>query len=272
MTSLSRVRVLGFVLISSAIALLLYLLTPAVSQAGSDATAELRFTWIYSELLVDETLLILSAMVLLVPQINHRFDSVLSRGFSLTRPVRYAATLALVGGTLFFAFWASLDILGGYSGPGYTLAKYPLTSSIYYDLGLDRLPVWDKQGVLGLSSFIVAALGFMTLRVRRSIRAAVKDGLTLFVAPVLALFELALWIGAPLDMYWAATTFVEWPMGRFLTIDQFTAMTNSPYPFIWVGNIYWVSNWLVLIVSILFTGIAVLAFAFRGSELRNATP
>jgi len=251
------VRALGIALLLLGLALL-WLLPQAALLPGSDNSAEHSYVYIYSQLLMGETLVILSTLILLIPPINHRFDKVLSRSLRLPRPVRDAAVLALVGGTLFFAFWAMIDILGGYNGPGYALTNYPLPSAIYYDLGLDRLHVWDKQGVLGFLSLSAAALGFMTLNARKSIRVAVKDGLTLFVAPVVALFELALWNGAPVDMYWHATSFVAWPLGRFLTIDQFTMMTGAPYIFVWSGEIYLVSNWLVLIISSLLIACAVL--------------
>jgi hypothetical protein len=157
--------------------------------------------------------------------------------------------LALVAGFLLFAFWATVDLLGGYGGPRQTFSTYPSVLAIYNGIGLNHLIFWDQQGVIGFLSFSVSVLGFIALRARRSIGTAVKEGITLFVSPVLVVFELALWYCAPLDMYWHVTTFASLSVGRYLTAEEFAAMMNSGYVFVWAGNVYLLSNWFVLLAA-----------------------
>lgn len=236
---------MAFLLVAMVVALLLYVGTPSpVSQTATDANtlslAQNRFTWVYSEVVIDEVLLLLLVTVLLVPLINQYLDLILRRKVQLAGPVRALAMLALVIGFLFFAFWVVIDLLGGYNGPG--------SVSIYHDFGLSRLALWDKQGVIGFLSFSVAVLGFIGLRARHGIGTAVREGVTLFAAPVIAVFELALWYHVPADMYWHVTTFASWSLGSYLAPLQFGIMTSSG-DFVWGGNVFLLSNWFVLFAA-----------------------
>ena len=227
-------------LVALAVALLLYVWTP---PPGSQTA----FAWIYSEVLIDEALLLLSVTVLLIPLVNRHFDSLLRHEVRLTRPVMVLAVLALVLGLLLFAFWAMVDLLGGYGGPGYTWSTYPFIAAIYNRV--EFLHGTDMMGMEGFSSFCIAVLGFVTLRTRHGIGTAVKDGVTLFAAPIIMVFELALWYCSPAVMYWKVTGFTPWSLGSYLTAQQFQIVMNSPYVFSWGGNVYLLSNWLALIVS-----------------------
>lgn len=234
---------IAFLLVALVVGLLLYVWTP------SPLSPQSRFTWVYGEVLVDEALLLLSVAILLIPLVNRRFDSILRRKVQLAGPVRALATLALVGGFLLFAFWVMIDLMGGYNGPG--------SVAIYKDIGLNHLPLWDKQGVIGFLSLCFAVLGFMVLRARQGIGVAVRDGVSFFAAPILLVFELALWSDVPLDMYWHVTTFASWSLGRPLTATEFASMIYPHLDVAWGGNVYLLSNWLVLIVSFLLILISV---------------
>ena len=239
---------LAFLLVALIVALLLYFLTPPpVSQTAVDTNtlllAQARYNWIYGEVLVDEALLLLSVAVLLIPLVNRHFESTLSRKVQLTRPFRALATLAMVVGFLLFAFWAAIDLMGGYNGPG--------SVAIFKDLGLNHLGLWDEQGVIGFLSLCMAVLGFTMLRAEKGIGVAVTDGVSLFAAPILFVFELALWSDVPLDMYWHVTTFASLSLGTYMGEQQFAAVMSPHLLVVWAGNVYLFSNWLVLIVSFL---------------------
>ena len=225
------------------VALLLYVGTP------SPLSPQSRFTWVYSEVLVDEALLLLSVAALLIPLANRHFDSLLRRKVQLAGPIKALAALSMVVGFLLFAFWVMIDLMGGYNGPG--------SVAIYKDLGLNHIALWDKQGVIGFLSLCFAVLGFTVLRARQGIGVAIRDGVSFFAAPILLVFELALWSDVPLDMYWHVTTFASWSLGRYVTAEEFAFMMNSGYDFVWAGNVYLLSNWLVLIVSFLLILISV---------------
>ncbi len=218
--------------------------------------------------MIDEALLLLSAVALVIPLVNRHFGSVLRHKVQLPRPVRALAMLALVIGLLLFAYWAMTDLLGGYNGPGYARATYPFVAAIYSAIGFNRFAVWDQQGVIGFLSFCVALLGFMTLRAWRGIGTAVKDGVALFAAPIMVVFELALWYCAPLDMYWHVTTFTSWSVGRYLTAEEFRVMMNSNLIFVWAGTVYLLSNWIVLIASCLLILISIF-YRFNAADRRS---
>jgi len=244
-----------FLLFALVVVLLLYVGTPPpVSQTAVDpntlSLAQSRFAWIYSEVLIDEALLLLAVAVLLIPLVNRRFDSTLSRKVQLAGAVRATAMLAVVVGFFLFAFWAAIDLMGGYNGPG--------SVAIFNDLGLNRLGHWDEQGVIGFLSLCIAVLGFVALRARQGIGVAVRDGVSLFAAPILLVFELALWSDVPLDMYWHVTTFASLSLGTYLGTEQFADIISPHLDVVWGGNVYLLSNWFVLIASFLLILISLL--------------
>jgi len=260
----SKLTKVVFLLIALVVALLLYVWTPSpVSQTATDAAtlnlAHSRFTWVYSEVLIDEVLLLLLVAVLLIPLVNRHFDSVLRRKVQLAGPIRALPILAMVVGFLLFAFWVIIDLMGGYGGPG--------TVAIYNNLGLNQLPLWDKQGIIGFLSFFFSVLGFVLLRARQSIGVAVRDGIGFFAAPILLVFELALWSDVPLDMYWHVTTFASWSLGTYLGKAQFQLVMSPHLSVAWAGNVYLLSNWLVLIVSLLLILISVF-YRYRSKRTR----
>ena len=175
---------------------------------------------------------------------------------------------ALLGGLCVFAFWVTVDLLSGYrSFPGYAFTAHPITLAIYNGMGLDILPLPDKVGAIGLLSFGVAVLCFIALRAEKGVGVAVRDGALFFAAPIMIIFELALWYFAPTEMYWHATTFVPWSLGRYLTPAQFLDVTYSRLTFVWGGSVFLVSNWLVLLSA---SSLFALAIA-RASRRRYPT-
>lgn len=233
-------RTIAFLLFALVVALLLYVWTPAPASQAADA--QFRFSWVYSEVVIDEVLLLLSVVVLLIPLVYRSFGSILGRKIQLARPVRALATLALVIGFLLFAFWVVIDLLGGYNGPG----SVPL----YKEIGLNHLALWDKQGVIGFLSLCVSVLGLLALRARQGIGTAVRDSVSLFAAPIIVVFELALWYCVPADMYWHVTSFASWSLGSYLTAAEFTSMMNLSFiNYTWEGNVYLLSNWFVLLAA-----------------------
>lgn len=204
------------------------------------------FMWAYSEVITGETLLLLSAVLLLVPLSNRRFGSVLERRVKLARPVTALAVLAMALGSFFFAFMALVDILGGYGGPGTALSAYPLLAAIYYGVGFggNFYLYGDKIGVLGFLALCVASSGLVALRVKHGIGTALREGATLFAAPAIVVFEFALWYCAPTDMYWHVAKFAYWSLARY---------PSPVWGFDWTGNIYLFSNWFVLIAALLLT-------------------
>lgn len=186
----------------------------------------------------------------------------------MARPIRALATLTLIGGLSVFAFWVVVDLLSGYqSFPAYAFLSHPITFAIYKDIGLNALPLPDKNRAIGLVAFGVAVLSFMALRAKRGTGVALRDGVLFFAAPVLLAFELALWYYAPSEMYWHATSFVPWSLDRYLTSQQFVDVTQAPLHFVWGGNIYLLSNWLVLLAA---SGLFALGVALVRSRSNQA--
>jgi len=220
---------------------------PFVILYPSLSTDQLRFTWIYTVLVVDETVILLSVVISLIPLFNRRFGSVLKRKFEPTWPVKVLAILGLVVGLLLFGFWVMVDILGSYGGPGYTWSTYPSVAAIYNSIWLFQ--GYDRMGQEGFLSFCVAVLSFMVLRAKRGIGVAVKDGVIFLAAPIIIVFELMLWTYIPLDMYWKVTGFTSWSLGTYLTAGEFASMTNTSLILAWAGNVYLLSNWFVLLAS-----------------------
>ncbi len=231
-----------------ALAILVILPMILIVYSESVADPESTFAWIYGGLVIGETLVLLSFAMLLARLSTRNPGSFLARRVQLPRPVRVIAMLSLLAGLCVLAFWVMVDLLSGYhSFPAYSFAAHPLTLAIYNDMGLGSLPLPDKNRALGLLSFGVAVLCFIALRAEKGIGVAVRDGLLFFAAPIMIVFELALWYFAPAEMYWHATTFVPWSLGRYLTPAQFLDVTYSRLTFVWGGNVYLMSNWLVLL-------------------------
>jgi len=245
---------------ATALALLVLALLLSVLFAALYYTdPQSSFFWVYSEVVLDESIAVLLVVVLLAPIFKKSFASVLTRKVHLAIPLRILALLAFAVGALVFAFWATVDLLGGYGGPGYTFSTYPFIKSLYDAIAFHPFSSWDQQGVSGFVSFGVAILGFVALRINRGIGVAVRQGVAYFAAPVLVVFELALWNAAPADMFWHVTTFAPYSLGSYATPEEFSALTNAP-SVIWGGNVYWLSNWFVLLAA---TGLFALGILTR---------
>ena len=249
-----RILKLTFLAVAFLVAILMYIGTPPVAASTTSSVgAENRFIWIYAEVVVDEALLLIALIVLLAPPIGRRLSSPFARVVHLPSPVKILAAAVLSVGLFFFGFWATVDLLGGYGGPGYTFSNYPVLDSVYRGLGLSNLPISDEQGKIGFLSLCVSVVGFMTLRAGKGLKTALREGICSFASPILIIFELVLWGAAPADMYWHVTTFLPWSIGSYLTNSQFASLTQSG-DFVWGGGVFLFSNWLVLITAvILFT-------------------
>jgi hypothetical protein len=168
-------------------------------------------------------------------------SSLMNRKVSLSAPIRAICFLALLASFFLFAFWAVADLLGGYNGYNYSFSTHPLLPLIYHVIGLRFFGSWDV-GDQAAFFFLIAISGFFALGINRGIGAALDDSITLFGAPVVATFELALWYFAPADMSWHVTDFL-WIGG----VDDlgFRAADGAG------GGTFLVSNWFVLLISLL---------------------
>ena len=220
-----------------------------------------EFVEVYTNLVIGETLLLLLMAFLLTRFFSRHPSSFLSRKVQPARPIRALAVLTLFAGLSLFAFWAVLDVLSGYNAfPASALRAHPLAASIYNDFGLSYLPLPDKDRLLGVIAFCVAEVSFILLRAERGIGVAVRDGILFFAAPIIAVFELALWYYVPAEMYWRVTALTSWSIGRYANSVQFSAVTDSPALFSWAGNIYLLSNWFVLLAASCLFAFGVLKF------------
>jgi hypothetical protein len=168
-------------------------------------------------------------------------SGLMNRKVCLSAPIRAICFLVIPVSFFLFAFWAVADLLGGYNGYGYSFSTRPFLPLIYDAVGLRFFSSWDV-GDQAVFFFLIAISGFFALRINRGIGAALDDSITLFGAPVVAAFELALWYFAPADMSWHVTDFL-WIGG----VDDlgFRAADGAG------GGTFLVSNWLVLLVSLL---------------------
>lgn len=181
----------------------------------------------------------------------------------LPRAVRVAALVVFVGGSFAFAFWSVADVLGGYNGYGYSFSTYPILQEIHNStVGLVPYIGSRDKGTQASFYFSLAILGLVTFRLNRGIWAAFKDTLTLYAAPCLVAFELALWNYAPEDMTWHVTDYL-WMGGT----------NDGGYRALDVGGAYIVSNWLVLCVALLLVASRIpwLALPSRIIWRRNRT-
>src|SRR5208282_2992557 len=158
----------------------------------------------------------------------------------LPTAAKAVAAAIFVVGFFVFAFWSIADVLGGYDGYGYSFAHYPILQAIYSDfVGRSPYISSEDKGTQGSFFFILACLGLVALRSSRGVGTALQDTVTLFAAPCLVVFELALWHYAPQDMTWHVTDYL-WMGGT----------ADGGYRADDLGGVYIFSNWLVLFVSL----------------------
>jgi len=156
------------------------------------------------------------------------------------RPIRAVALITFVGGSFAFAFWATADVLGGYNGYSYSFFVHPVLLMIYNDT-VSLVPYLNARdkGTQASFYFGLAMLGLATFTLNRGVGKAILDTITLFAAPCLVVFELALWNYAPEDMTWHVTDYL-W-MGGLADNGVRPLDSGGPYLF---------SNWLVLCVAL----------------------
>jgi hypothetical protein len=177
-------------------------------------------------------------------------------------PVRALALALFIFGFFFFAFWAAADVLGGYNGYSYSFSLYP-TLRLIYDNTIGLMPYVSSRDQGTQASFYLglATLGLVLFRLNRGIRTALRDAISLFLAPCAVVFELALWSHAPEDMTWHVTDFL-WIGGiddGGIRQRDFVRLPFVNYPPVVGGHFvgtyasgpYVFSNWFVLAVALL---------------------
>lgn len=163
-------------------------------------------------------------------------------------PIRVVALLVVAWGAFAFFFWAIACCLGGYNGYNYAFSAYPFLPLIYnHTIGLVPYLSQRDKGTQASFWLGVGALGLIVFRANRGIGTAVKDTLTLFVAPAIILYELGLWYSAPEDMTWHVTDYLYYggvADNGWRSFDHGAYLPYTPsLPFI-------VSNWFVLFVCL----------------------
>lgn len=170
-----------------------------------------------------------------------RLSRISEVSFELPLAVRAAAFSSAVLGMFGFLFWTTADVLGGYNGYGSSFAEHPYLRTIYDASGLRLLGSLD-HGTQASLFFALAVAGFVVLGLGNGMWTSIKDSVTLFAAPVLGGFEIALWYSAPNDMTWHvidALWFGGVNDGGWRALDY-----PGSGPFIF-------SNWFVLMVCVL---------------------
>jgi len=192
------------------------------------------------------------------------------------RPVRVLALALVIFGSFFFAFWAAADVLGGYSGYNYSFYWYPIFPLIH-DNTIALIPYISSRDQGTQASFYmgVATLGLVLFRLNRGIGTALKDAISLFVAPCVVVFELALWSQAPEDMTWHVTDFL-WMGGTadggirqndFQLLPFHPAVPGGHFVGSYVSGPYVLSNWFVLAVALFLVASRVPWSSLRSSVL-----
>ena len=173
---------------------------------------------------------------------------VLETKVNVPAPLRVVALLAVVWGAFAFAFWAIACCLGCYNGYGYAFSHYPILAFLFnHSIGLVPYISQRDKGTQASFWLGVGALGLMALRANRGLGTALKDTITLFVAPAIILYELGLWYSAPEDMTWHVTDYLTLggvADGGWRSYDDGAYLPYTP------SLPYVVSNWFVLFVSL----------------------
>lgn len=235
----NRLLVAVIVLAVAAVSALLYW--------QSDLGPESRFVLTYAELVVCETCVALSAVILAVRFWTGRFPGALRRQARLRLPLKVAAVAVAAVGIFVFGFWTTLDILSGYNAfPAYAFFSHPSLRWVYDATGLGALDIPDKNRLIGFIGFCLADAGLLVLRLEKGIGTALRDVALYFAAPAVLIFELAILATVPAEMYWHVTSFLPWSLDRYLNAVQFEGAVHTDISFVWAGNIYLVSNWFAL--------------------------
>ena len=188
------------------------------------------------------------------------FTRLLRKKVELSRPIRAAAFVLFAFGLFAFALWAVADVLGGYNGYDYSFSTYPTLALIYNDtIGLIPYLSSRDKGTQASFYFILAIAGLVAQRLNRGVGAALRDAITMFAAPCLVVFELALLNSAPEDMTWHATDYL-WiggiADGGWRSLDYGPAPNlehlsgGGNYVYGYISGDYLISNWLVLFVAL----------------------
>lgn len=202
---------------------------------------------------VDVGVALFSIYVVFMGPIRNLFDKKLpkittffQRKVRIPTALRIASLVVGIIGIFVFGFWMIADVLGGLNGYGYSFSTHPYLTTIYNTFGLNYISSFMKndihQSSVGAEStlfFSLALIFLIVFQLNRGIGTALKDTITLFAAPCLIAFELALWYFATPDMSWHVATFLS--VGGVYDYG-YRALS---------GGQYLVSNWFVLLVAII---------------------
>lgn len=172
---------------------------------------------------------------------NSNVGRFLRRTVTLSARLRVVVLLSVCISVFVFAFWSTVDVLGGYNGDRWSLAQHPILRMVYDLSGIRYLGPWDV-GSESVVFFAVAFMGVTLLLAKGGLGAALKDALTLFVAPSLIVFELSLWYSAPSDMSWHVIDALWLGGANDLGWRALDGQGGSAFVF---------SNWLILLVSLM---------------------
>jgi hypothetical protein len=160
-----------------------------------------------------ESLLLLAPVVLLWGRLNlSSITEVWSRRSILTHGWRRVCLGVALTGFSVFAVFVGADVWRGLFGAP------------------------SEVGVAGFLSFCAGVVGTVGYRIGEGFGKSLTDAVVFVAAPLLTIFELAIWLFFPLQMSWFATNFT-----RPLAFD----------------GVYLVSNWLVLNVSVFVLGLGI---------------
>ena len=201
----------------------------------------------------------------------------------LGAPAKVAAAILAGAGTFAFGFWALADVLGGYQGYNYAFARYPLLARVY-DGTVGLVPYVGSldKGTQASLFLALAGAGVVALRLRAGLGAALKDAATLFVAPLLVVFELGLWYQAPEDMTWHVTDFLSiggladggYRSRDFIRVPfvNYPPVAGGHFVGSYVGGAYIFSNWIVLFVCVLLVASRLPGLSLFSARLWEGRP
>ncbi len=239
------------VLILGATGIISYNLANSLLTAPIGLAAPTPDAWLEVKI----ALLIFLAGVLLIDPIkklSQRYTKSVTWFFGLRIKVPFAIRLPLVVVAIFgffvFGFWMAADVLGGLNGYGVSFDTHPILPKIYNALDFNALGNFIKtfyhaptgfEGAEAIFFFSIAMLCTLLIQLDRGIGSALKDTLTLVIAPILIVFELAVWNYATQDMSWHVATFL------------YIGGSNDHGYRIYSSGQYLLSNWFVFAIAIL---------------------
>ena len=188
----------------------------------------------------------LSSLFFFAPLLAPRLKRI-DRKLGVPGKVRLIALLGTAAGLIVFGALAFLDIVSTpIRTPGPLILAAILGNNVNYFGGPPPLSLLEVMGKEGFVAFIVATVCMFAYRVREGVLKGLWKALALFAAPVLIVFEIALFLFTPINMT--------------IHVTQFLANTT-------LGDI--LTNWFVLVVS---AGLLVMALTHRRLGIWKVQP